>query len=113
MLVRITANVAPSRPDPRFDGIILTHSSRAEPVEREVEVEHVDRLLAEDAEGPAVDVVVDQLADLGDAQPPDVGDARGLEARVGDGDVGVEPGARRRDGVDGDLDVVAELVELR
>ena len=63
-----------------------------QPVEREVEIEDVDRLLANDAERPTIDVVIDELADARHTESPRVGHALGLQTGIGDRDVGVEAG---------------------
>ncbi len=70
--------------------------------EGEVELEHVDPRLAEEPERPALGVVVDEVEHVVDGEAALVGDPRGLEPGVGDRDVGVEAGARRRDRVDRD-----------
>ena len=70
-------------------------------VEGEVEVEHVDRGLTEEAQRPAVRVGVDQALDLGDRGVPDAGDPGCLQLGVGGADVGVEAAAAGRHRVGG------------
>ena len=62
-------------------------------VESEVELEHVDAGLAEEAEEAAVGVVGDELVDAVERQVAHGGDAVRLDARVGLGDVGSTPEA--------------------
>src|SRR6266567_1153990 len=64
-------------------------------IEREVELEHVDGLLAEHAEVPAGGVAVDQLAHTRNGEGALGRDALGLEPGVGNRDVRVEAGRRR------------------
>ena len=52
---------------------------RAELIEREVELEHVDARFAEDAKQAALGVIADQLAQLVLGQVARLGDARQLE----------------------------------
>ena len=86
------------------------HSRSSSPrlaAEREVQLEHVDPRLAEEAERPALDVVVDELRDVGGAQPASLRDPGDLQVGVRRADVRVEAGAAggdrvRRDGRRGD-----------
>ena len=79
----------------------------AELVERDVELEHVDRRLAEEAERAAVGVVVDELVAPRRAEIPRPSATRWrLQPRVGDRDVRVEPRAGRGHRVDRHLRIV-------
>ena len=60
----------------------------------------VDAGLAEEAEEAAVGVLVDQVEDAVERQAAHRGDAMRLDAGVGLGDVGVDPGGRGGDRVD-------------
>ena len=78
----------------------------ASSVEGEVELEHVDAGLAEEAERAAVGVVVDQLQDALERDAADLGDAVRLDPGVGLRDVRVDAGGRGRDRVDRDVAAV-------
>ena len=73
------------------------------PVEGEVELEHVDAGLAEEAQRAPVRVLADQLLDGRERQVPHGGDAPRLQLRVGRRDVRVDARARGRDRVDRDV----------
>ena len=70
----------------------LSLRAHCQPVEGEVELEHVDPRLAEEAERAAVGVLVDQLVDRRRRSGPAPGDSRRLQPGVGHRDVRVEPG---------------------
>ena len=76
--------------------------SAALDVEREVEPEHVDARLAEEAERAAVRVLVDQREDIVQLEAAGPRDASCLQARVRGGDVRIEPRARGGYGIDRD-----------
>ena len=91
---------------------LRSHELR-ELVEREVELEHVDRLLAEEAERPVRRCGRRSSSCTSrDREPALVGDARRLEPGVGDRDVRVEPGAGRGHRVDRHLRRRGEAVQL-
>ena len=71
-------------------------AGRIRVVEGEVELEDVDAGLAQEPEGAAVGVVVDERQHLVELEAALVGHASGLEPGVGDRDVRVEARARRR-----------------
>ncbi len=68
----------------------------AELLQGQVQFQHVDPFLADETEGPALDVGVDQVTHLVRWQPTGVRDPVDLQQGVGGADVRVEPGARRR-----------------
>ena len=92
---RIAASTSSRREDAS-----LCHSGS---IECEVELEDVDARLAEEAEAAAVGVLLDQLLDGREGQMADGRDATRLERGVGRRDVGIDAGARRRHGVDGNV----------
>jgi hypothetical protein len=64
----------------------------AQPVESQVEVKHVDGLLAEKTPLVVVGTALDEGCDLAERQVASLGHSWGLEIGVGDRDVGVKPG---------------------
>src|SRR5512132_2841288 len=78
-------------------------------VQGEVELEDVHARLAEEAEGAAVRIVVDQLEDVCERKAADPRDAGSLRTGVGARDVRVEARARGCDGVAGHVPVGAVL----
>ena len=84
--------------------------SAALAVEREVELEHVDPRLAEEAERAAVCVLLDERQHLLEREAAGTRDARRLQARVRGGDVRIEPGARGGQGIDRDPLAGTEVV---
>ena len=88
--------------DRREDEVAREHAGRAAGhqllcllVEREVELEHVDARLAEEAERAAVGVLRDQLLHGGERQVANGRDAPSLEIRVGGRDLGIDARAGR------------------
>ena len=71
-------------------------------VERQIELQHVDMRLADDAEEAALGVGLDELPDLVLRQAARLGDARHLEQRAGGRDVGIEAARRGGDQIDRD-----------
>src|SRR5574341_756484 len=86
--------------------------SSLELVQRQVQLEDVDALLADEAEEAAIGVLIDQVEHLPPAAAALPSNTTRLDPRVGDRDVGVEPRARGRDRVDRDARVGPEAVEL-
>ena len=69
-------------------------------VEFEIELEHVDASLAEEAEGSRFGVRIDELANLRFRHPAFAGYAWNLKVCCCWGDVRIKAGRRRRDEVD-------------
>src|SRR3954469_21200074 len=82
------------------------------PVEREVELEDVDALLAEEPERATGRVVVDEPLDVGDREAARLGDARRLQQGVLDRDLRVEARPRRGHRVGGHQRFPREAVLL-
>ncbi len=79
------------------------HFFAARSLEREVEPQDVHAGLADEAQGAALGVLLDQFLDRGHGQVVLHGDPVDLEFGVGRGDVGVQAGAGGGDGVRGHL----------
>ena len=79
-------------------------------VEREVEIEDVDRFLAQNTELPVVHVIVDQRAHHRHCETSSLRHPGRLHPSVGDADVGVETRAGRGDRVDRHLGPLDEPV---
>jgi hypothetical protein len=84
-----------------------------QPIEGQAEVQHVDRLLAEQAQLTIVGVGRDHMKHGRQWQPALAGDDRWLVVSIGDRGVRIEPRARRRDGVDGNEIIGTEAVRSR
>ena len=77
--------------------LIPVGGASSQPVERDVEGEHVHRLLAEDAQGPALRVPGHEPQDLIEAHSPRLGNPAGLDPCVRHRDLRIEPRAGRGD----------------
>ncbi len=84
--------------------------SAARPIEREVQLEHVDSGLAEEPEGALVGVRVDEVEHLIDVEAACGGHSGRLELGVRDRDVRVEPAPRRGHRIDGHRDGCGQTV---
>ena len=69
-----------------------------QPVQREIEFQHVDTALADDAEEALPDMFIDQRLDAGGFKMASAGDARGLELRGRRTQVRIETARRSGNG---------------